>query len=66
MKCGKITNIDTGETSVSVQVIAVTLMIVDLPKETKKKDDKNPIPGLAQIAGSYTAIARIMLKISSS
>ena len=56
VKCGKITNTATRETSVSFQIIAVTLMIVDLPKKTENKvDDKNPIPGLAQIVGSCIA-----------
>lgn len=66
MKCGKITDVKNGETSVTLQIIAVTLMIVDIPEENKEKPNKNPIPGLAQIVGLYTTMGEILVTIRAT
>lgn len=51
IKRGKITNSDTGETSVTIQIVTVTLLIVDITEDEKKKAEQNETPGIGQIAG---------------
>ncbi|CAF2965391.1 unnamed protein product, partial [Rotaria sp. Silwood2] len=55
LKYGKTKNAEDAKNSVSLQVISVTMMLVDCPEESKekkkeeeKKDEKKP-PGLAQV-----------------
>lgn len=63
LKYGKIKTTKTNISSVVVQVISVTMMLVDSPEDTKKDDKK--IPGLAQVAGQFwrTITIRIYLKV---
>jgi hypothetical protein len=54
LKYGKIKQVNDTKSSVRVQVISVTMMLVeyDSKEKTKKEDDKT-LPGLAQVASKY-------------
>lgn len=55
MKRGKVRNVDTDETSVTLQIIAVTLLVVDIEEDPEKEeyDNKEKGPaGLAQVPGT--------------